>query len=60
MDGDKEAQEDKVVAVETKETPDDLLNTHEATVTTESGSSATSRSIGKSNAIEGAANKAKR
>jgi hypothetical protein len=52
--------EAKVVHVETKETPNDPLNTDEATVTLDNGGSATSRSIGKDNAITGAANKAKR
>lgn len=47
----------QVAAVETKEI-DELLNSDTATVTLEDGTSATSKSIGKANAIEGAANKA--
>ena len=49
---------DKVAAVETKETPDAPIATHEATVTKESGSSATARAAGKDRAIEKAADKA--
>jgi hypothetical protein len=52
--------EAKVVHVETTETPDDLFNSDEATVTLDNGKSATSRSIGKSNAVEAAINKARR
>jgi hypothetical protein len=47
----------QVAAVETEEV-DELLNSDKATVTLEDGTSASSKSIGKANAIEGAANKA--